>query len=127
MTDMKEVCLRPHHGLCVRFYAGKGYSREFVNNMNMIVGKLKDNPEITLVLSSDVLCSCCPNNDSQAGCKSIDKVNGYDTAVLLHTGLSAGDKIKWEYFQSLLTEKIFNTDIFDQICPDCQWSEICHK
>lgn len=34
---MKEkqnsICLRPHHGMCLAYFEGRGYSREFAEHM----------------------------------------------------------------------------------------------
>ena len=29
--------LRPHHGLCIAFFEGKGYNQKFVENMTNVV------------------------------------------------------------------------------------------
>ena len=36
------IKLRPHHLLCTQGYSGKGYSREFVENMTEIVKSIKN-------------------------------------------------------------------------------------
>lgn len=56
--------LRPHHGLCLRFFQGKGYSDGFVANMGAIQSMLKSNPLIRLAPEMDEICRCCPNNQS---------------------------------------------------------------
>ena len=39
---MKEkqnsICLRPHHGMCLAYFEGRGYSREFAEHMGKILG-----------------------------------------------------------------------------------------
>ena len=38
---MKEkqnsICLRPHHGMCLAYFEGRGYSREFAEHMGKIL------------------------------------------------------------------------------------------
>ena len=55
--------LRPHHLLCTQGYSGKGYSPEFVKNMDAVVRRLRTEQKtpIELVFSTDDLCSCCPD------------------------------------------------------------------
>ena len=36
-----EYKIRPHHGLCIAFFEGKGYSPEFVRHMEQTIANLK--------------------------------------------------------------------------------------
>ena len=59
-----ETLLRPHHGLCIQFYEGKGYSEEFTKKMDELVNLIQLTPmmPIQLHIDVDVLCNSCPNN-----------------------------------------------------------------
>ena len=55
--------IRPHHGLCIHFFEGKGYSENFVRHMAELIEKLNAfRPEIRLVLHVDYFCYACPHN-----------------------------------------------------------------
>ena len=69
------IKLRPHHLLCTQGYSGKGYSREFVENMTEIVKSIKNEKvQVQLIFSEDDICSKCPNLSENNICKS-DTVN----------------------------------------------------
>ena len=50
-----------HHGMCLPFFRGEGYSGAFVENMTRMKKILEENPEICLVAGSDDICAACPN------------------------------------------------------------------
>ena len=58
---MSVYKIRAHHGVCLYFFQGKGYSGEFVENMSRMKAILEKNPEISLMDSPVVFCSACPN------------------------------------------------------------------
>ena len=63
----KMIRLRPHHGLCIQHFTGKGYSAAFVANMTHVIAVLRAMPEtqIELTADMDVLCACCPHNQEE--------------------------------------------------------------
>ena len=81
--------IRPHHGMCIAFFKGKGYSEEFTAHMKDIIKELENNPLVCLKVNTDEFCSKCPYN-MQGICESADKVAGYDEEVLKSCGLSDG-------------------------------------
>ena len=48
------IKLRPHHLLCTQGYSGKGYSREFVENMTEIVKSIKNEIELKNIRNSHI-------------------------------------------------------------------------
>lgn len=54
--------LRPHHLLCTQTFTGKGYSADFVENMQAITAFLRRGPDaaIELTFGADCLCAKCP-------------------------------------------------------------------
>ncbi len=121
---MSNYKIRPHHGLCTYFFKGDGYSDAFVENMTLVLAKLKGNPIVTLVSDEDVICAACPNNDHHT-CTSIEKVSRYDTGVLTALGLSFGDNIPFQDFQMKIKQEIIEQDKLSTICGDCEWFPIC--
>ena len=45
---MKQECLkiRAHHGMCLHFFEGKGYSNEFTAHLQKIYERMQKNPEV---------------------------------------------------------------------------------
>lgn len=122
---MSEYELRPHHGLCIAFFGGKGYDEEFTRNMSFIVSILKRNdPIIKLTSASDVICDACPNNTDNS-CRTSGKVMRYDEKVLEICGLEDGSLIRWSKFSELVRNKILCESRLSQVCADCCWYDIC--
>ena len=122
---MEQLTLRPHHGVCIPNFTGKGYDEAFTENMTQFIRRLTDFPGQTVTLCSkeDVLCSRCPHN--QNGCTSMEKVQRLDREVLAACGLENDSEISWRDFQQLVRQRIFSGGAFEQICGDCQWYELC--
>ncbi|MBR1723987.1 MAG: DUF1284 domain-containing protein [Ruminococcus sp.] len=119
--------LRPHHGLCLHFFEGKGYSAEFTENMGRIADTLKaGDPPIELTLSADIICAVCPHNIDGA-CDSADKVARYDNAVLRAAGLEQGSTLRWSELSQLVSENILSRGKLNRICGDCAWFDICRS
>ena len=121
------IKLRPHHLLCTQGYSGKGYSREFVENMTEIVKSIKNEKvQVQLIFSEDDICSKCPNLSENNICKS-DTVNIIDNKVIKYFELE--EKI-YEY-ESLIRyiKSHITKEIMDDICGKCEWYRIskCKK
>ncbi len=118
--------LRAHHGMCIYFFEGKGYSDEFTAHMAQTIEKLRDNAVVTLADSTDEVCRKCPNNKDGA-CDTAELVKAYDDAVLARCGLTAGTEMLFSEFEKLVYENILSTGERERICGDCQWNEICKR
>jgi hypothetical protein len=120
------IYLRPHHGLCIQHFVGKGYSKEFVDNMKGTIKVLESTPniEITLVPASDNICSSCPNNN-QGNCLSGQKPEDYDKACLSLCNLNFGDVIQWADFKKIVQKNILIQDKLSIVCKGCEWISIC--
>ena len=74
---MKEkqnsICLRPHHGMCLAYFEGRGYSREFAEHMGKILDIMERDARVSLTVGGDVICSACPNLKGQV-CVTADQV-----------------------------------------------------
>lgn len=121
---MNRYKIRAHHGMCLGFFEGKGYSDVFTVHMGNIKRELEHNPRIHLVNQADEICKYCPNNKDDI-CECYDKVLHYDDEVLLLCGLEADTEIEWKQFSSLVEEKIIKTGKRMDICGDCEWNSIC--
>lgn len=120
------LAVRPHHGLCIRRFTGKGYSPGFVENMARVVESLRAEPgrEIRLSAGADILCGSCPHH-LDSGCTSGQKVLDYDAAVLKLCGLADGTTLRWSAFQRLVEERILSAGLLETVCRECQWLELC--
>jgi uncharacterized protein len=122
---MFEYKLRPHHGLCIAFFEGKGYSPEFVRNFEKVICALKDKTGIKLSNGEDVVCVACPNN--QLGQCACEKVTRYDNAVLAACDLHDGQVIDWMTLRDLIHKRIIARERLFTVCGDCEWRKICQS
>lgn len=123
------IRIRPHHGMCLHFFEGKGYSNAFSEHMAQVKETLlQSNGEVfvELVTETDEICSACPHNQN-GNCETYGKVNAYDAGVLRYCGLKTGQKLSFRELESLVTERILKAGNGKKICGDCEWSSICHK
>lgn len=119
---MRVYRIRAHHGMCLYFFQGRGYSGEFVENMAKMKRILAENPEIILVDSPDDICTACPNVRMES---CVEKASRYDRAVLRHCGLSAGQRLPYRVFSQNVIDAILRPGKRAEICGDCQWSSLC--
>ena len=80
------MALRPHHGMCLAYFVGKGYSDGFTIHMEEMLEKFLAGASVQLTLQEDEICSACPNNLVQ-GCEAGRKVQRFDRSVLAYCGL----------------------------------------
>lgn len=120
------IRLRPHHALCLRHFAGKGYSDAFVANMAALHRRLGENPDhpVQIILHRDVLCEACPH-DVDNICESEEKVRRMDAAVAEACGLRSGQWISWRELCALVREKMLSEGPLPPACADCEWRSLC--
>lgn len=120
--------LRAHHLMCVTTYQGKGYSPEFVANMNRVWHALRagayDRVRATSV--ADPLCGACPNLQDPV----------VDTSCRYHASISERDRrmlaaMGWEEGEVVALAPVMDhihahhADLMKQVCVGCDWTSIC--
>ena len=122
--DEAVIPLRAHHGLCLRFFQGKGYIGAFVENMARKKAMLEENPLVRLTDQADEICRACPNNLC-GQCESAEKVRRYDRTVLSLCGLTPGDVLPYRELAERVLGSILIPGRREDICGDCQWTDLC--
>ena len=116
-----NLILRPHHLLCTQSYEGRGYSPQFVENMDKITDVLrKPTPtRICLKRDTDSLCEKCPTKRGENQCRGQDHVKKIDEKVLQYFHL---EEKEYEY-QSLIGKirEEMKEEILEDICGECSW------
>ncbi len=125
-TGEKIIPLRPHHGMCLAYFKGEGYSNGFTAHMAEMLEIFLTGRKIRLHADTDEICSACPNNCG-GHCTSGDKVAEYDQAVLESCGLEAGQVMEFREFTQQVQEEILASDKRSEICGNCQWNSICEE
>ena len=117
-----EISLRPHHGLCLGFFEGRGYSGAFSRNMAAVLASLTARSPIRLTSGHDVLCGSCPNRT-----KACENAGAYDRRVLALCGLTAGQSLTWGELRQAVQTGILAADRLSQVCGGCPWADICQR
>ena len=81
MSFIKNIPLRPHHGMCLAYFKGEGYSDGFSAHMQEMLDIFQKGAKIQLHADTDEICSACPNYQDGI-CEARDKVAEYVSAVL---------------------------------------------
>lgn len=120
------IMLRPHHGMCLAYFAGYGYSGDFTAHMRRMQETLKKGAVVRLVVKTDAICQACPNNIDGL-CEKPDLVSRYDREVLSCCGLNEETELMFADFEKLVHEKVLKPGLRQKICGNCQWNELCGK
>lgn len=127
MSDSNLVIkLRPHHGLCMQFFRGEGYSADFVKHMAEIISALNRGASVELTDRTDSICAACPNNLGGV-CHTEEKVRQFDNGVLQYGGLTVDEVLNGTEFRRIVRERIIERGVMKEICGDCEWARICHE
>lgn len=119
-----QYSIRAHHGMCLAFFEGKGYSSTFSEHMKEMKSRLAEDPLVCIVAGEDQICSACPNN--KGICASQEKVVEYDRQVLLRCELTEHAVMPFCDFQELVYQHILYPGKREEICGDCQWNDLCY-
>lgn len=125
-NDPRILRLRPHHGLCLQFFEGRGYSEGFAAHMGKVKNILSKGGRVLIVDSADEICGRCPNLQDGA-CISDGKVYMYDQRVLELCELTYGETLSFRELSGRVMQKIILASGRKTVCPDCQWREICGR
>lgn len=117
--------LRAHHGLCLCFFKGQGYSSEFIQNMSNVKCKLEENPLVCITKQTDMICNKCLNN-IDGKCESEEKVCEYDRQVLERCHISEEEIMPYLDFQRLVQKNILLLKKRKEICENCEWDLLCN-
>lgn len=116
--------LRPHHGMCMAYFVGRGYSEDFTAHMAAVLASMAPDTPVRLMSGADVVCGACPNHRGSV-CRTAEKVARYDRAVLALCGLREGEVLPFGRFAGLVEEKILAAGRRGALCGDCQWDAVC--
>lgn len=118
--------IRPHHGMCLAFFIGNGYSNGFTAHMQEMLEIFTKGADVCLTVNTDEICSACPNN-CEGLCDAAEKVKRYDNAVLSQCEIKEGQKLTFAEFTKIVQQKIIEAGKREEICGDCQWNRICQS
>ncbi|MGE5482822.1 MAG: DUF1284 domain-containing protein [Bacteroidota bacterium] len=125
------ISLRGHHLICLQTFAGRGYDRDFVTNMEEIVRSLRARPdqEVRLLAGCDSVCSCCPSKSGglcrSGGELAEARVSRKDRLVLGMIGVSPGAVLPFALVDARIRHVLRQDPELKQVCGGCEWWDIC--
>lgn len=122
MLNERIVDLRPHHGLCLGFFEGYGYSDGFSRSMAAVLKGLEVDSVVKLAEGHDCICINCPNRVTACPNAAV-----YDRRILQLCGLRTGQELTWSAFQRKIRECVLDSGRLAEVCGNCKWASICEN
>lgn len=126
------LSLRPHHLLCILTYVGKGYSVDFVDNFDEIIGRINGGETtIRVIQGPDDICA--GNKDGACGegrCDSLrrhqaDILAADDIESVLGIPARAGQTLKLTPGLIRQLRESFKNGEIRRACTACVWRDLC--
>lgn len=119
---------RGHHLICLHFYRGEGYDREYVEKLSILMEKAAAGEIVEIVAGADDVCHFCPHLRHEQ-CKhqanSEQEIKELDQRALTHLGLKCGDQVIWRRLAQFVDKTPANW--FQDFCQGCDWLELCNR
>lgn len=119
--------LRGHHLICLHFFNGKGYSPDFIENLEAIM-KVAAESGVEVSQGSDDVCRACPYLKEEKCVydeHADEEIKEMDEFALKLLNEVPGIKTEWR----LIKEKI--PGIFplwlERYCKKCSWEKTCEE
>ncbi len=117
------IYLRGHHLICLHFFTGEGYSKEFVENLYSVINRT-ENEIIHVAEGADEICKKCPYLIDNI-CKDEKEIADMDKTALKLLKLKTTDNVSWDEIKKNLLE-IFN-HWYKLYCVPCIYMDVCSK
>ena len=114
--------LRGHHLICLNFFKGEGYSREFVEN----IWRILEEESIHVVFGADDVCIKCPylkNRICTYSEESEQNVTELDQMAYRLLSIYPGNTASWNGIKRRIPEIMRRWKKF--ACGDCDWKNVC--
>ncbi|MGQ9824570.1 MAG: DUF1284 domain-containing protein [Desulfotomaculales bacterium] len=120
--------LRVHHLVCLQFFRGEGYGREFVQNLENVVARAGQGEEIRIVAGPDDVCRVCPHllGERCAHKEGSDaEIRKLDREALRYLGAAEGETVSWPKVR----ERVWDAppEWFAAFCAGCDWEKVCRR
>lgn len=127
-TPRHVLPLRAHHLMCVTTYQGKGYSPDFVTNMNRVWHGLRDGAysHAQAISVADPLCRACPNlqdPNEETSCRYQVSIGARDRRLLDALGWAEGEVV--ELAPTMDYIHAHHAELMAEVCVGCDWTSIC--
>ncbi len=113
--------------ICLHFFDGSGYDREFIANLEKTVRDAAING-VEILSGADDICIKCPflkNNVCSPAENADEEIMKMDRKALELLNLSAGSRTRWDEIEHML-HHVF-PEWQRRYCSDCEWMSTCEK
>lgn len=114
--------LRPHHLICLQFYKGLGYDKDFVRNLDKVVVFWERFPVI-VVEGPDDVCYFCPHLENEKCKLGEEKIKTKDCLAKNFLGIKEETLVEKGWVRERIKE--FVKDWLEKSCKDCVWNSVC--
>lgn len=120
------VRLRGHHLICLQFFRGEGYNREFIENLSHVL-KLATNEGVTLAEGGDDICAACPSYTDERCTHQPGGEEKIQNLDALATELLNVEKthLSWSEIRDQIPAII--EEWRKKACESCEWKVVCEK
>ena len=119
--------LRGHHLICLHFFNGKGYNREFTKNLRRVLEK-SENLGVEVSVGADDVCMECPYMRDKK-CRSEDHSNQeiieMDEFAMKLLKEASDSKLGWNALKEKIPA-IFHLWL-ERYCKRCCWTNACEE
>ncbi len=122
VSEAMKAKLRGHHLICLNFFRGEGYSKDFIRNIYAIIKKEK----LEIVNGPDEVCARCPYLE-HSKCSSNEytdeKILLQDKEALRLLGFKPGETVDWKIIGNKLPSIMEEWKV--SFCQDCGYLKVC--
>ena len=125
MSDIPK--LRGHHLICLHFFNGKGYNREFTENLRCVLEKA-ENLGVEVSVGADDVCRECPYMRDKKCCSadhSNQEIIEMDEFALKLLKEASDSKSGWKALKEKIPA-IFHLWL-ERYCKRCSWANTCEE
>ena len=119
--------LRGHHLICLHFFNGKGYNREFTENLRCVLEKA-ENLGVEVSVGADDVCMECPYMRDKKCCSedhSNQEIIEMDEFALKLLKEASDSKLGWNALKEKIPA-IFHLWL-ERYCKRCCWTNACEE
>jgi uncharacterized protein len=127
--DSQTPRLRGHHFVCLQFFAGQGYSFDFVQNLRRVIERVTDAPAL-LVEGADDVCVGCPGLAADGICLDPNagetEIRRIDRLALQVLDARPGDQLSLAQARERLSADAITAGRWRfEACHGCTWEDVC--
>ncbi len=122
------IRLRGHHLICLNFYRGEGYDREYIQNLEDVMHRANQGEEIEVVEGADDICRVCPTLQGEkcVAKPGVDaEIRDIDAQATAYLTVGIGAKVLWQDIKTKVAEA--PKEWLTVFCGGCDWKQVCNQ